>query len=230
MMAYMSRWKVVGASHSPKGIRWYFHGYPKLGSQIWFLSWRHLLGRSEPTCCLSLASSTENVETLGLAREQSSLLWSFTFNGPSISQKHWWPAGRAFGLYFTSGLVMVTFFWPKLSHAPKVVSTTFRSQAMVLQSFPPLPFALQKDERLHRCCPVRDLKIYIDCVSQWHKYYQLFLCFGGEARGLTLPLGVKDHSTRTLASSEQGVSRGGTCLDAPAERKPKFNTLKQLAS
>lgn len=125
-------------------------------------------------------------------------------NGPSISQKHWWPTGRAFCLDFTSGLVMVTFFWPKLSHALKVISTTFHSQAMVLQSFPPLLFALQKDERLHRCWLVMDLKIYIDCVSQWHTYYQLFLCFGGEARGLTLPLGVKDYSTKSLASSEQG--------------------------
>ncbi len=73
---------------------------------------------------------------------------------------------------------------------------------------------------------IRSLQIYVDRTVQWHGFDQLFVCFGCKskdfavtkqqmshwiveaislaykARGLTSPLGLRAHSMRALASSQ----------------------------
>ncbi len=90
-------------------------------------------------------------------------------------------------------------------------------------------------------CPVRALKIYVDHSSHWRKYPQLFVCFGAgccglatskhiishwvgnaislayEVRGLSSPLSVLAHSTRSVASSQalfRGVLLEDICVAA----------------
>ncbi len=90
-------------------------------------------------------------------------------------------------------------------------------------------------------CPVRALRIYVDCTGQWHGSDKLFVCFGGkskgstvtkqrmshwiveaislayEACGLTSPLGLRAHSTRAVAYSQAfltGSSMEDVCAAA----------------
>ncbi len=67
---------------------------------------------------------------------------------------------------FTLGLVKVT-LRSRPGCVPKVLSASFHSQVVTLQSFHPPPFASGKDERLHMLCPVQALKIYVDRSSLW---------------------------------------------------------------
>lgn len=46
---------------------------------------------------------------------------------------------------------------PRLGYLPKVASTLFCSQAVVLHSFSPPTFVSWKSERLHKLCSVRVL-------------------------------------------------------------------------
>ncbi len=79
---------------------------------------------------------------------------------------------------------------------------------------------------LHMLCPVRALKIYVDRSSLWRKSLQLLVCFGAgrrglakskhrfsllvrdaillayEMRGLSSPLSVGAHSTKSVPSSQ----------------------------
>ncbi len=131
---------------------------------------------------------------------------------------------------FAPSLVKVT-LRPRPGYVPKVLSTSFCSQVVTLHSFHPPPFASGEDERLHMLCPVWALKIYVDCSSHWRKSPQLLVCFGAgcrglatsnhriyhwvrdaillayEVRGLSSPLSVWAHSTRTVTSS-QAIFRG----------------------
>lgn len=47
-----------------------------------------------------------------------------------------------------------------MKYVPKVASTPFFSQMVVLQAFSLPPFESGKDEQLHGLCPVRALKTY----------------------------------------------------------------------
>ncbi len=131
---------------------------------------------------------------------------------------------------FAPGLVKVT-FRPRPGYVPKVLSVLFRSQVVSLHSFHPPPFASGEDERLHMLCPVRALKIYVDHSSHWKKSPQLLVYFGAgrrglatskhrichwvrdaislayEVHGLSSPLSVRVHSTRSVVSS-QALFRG----------------------
>ncbi len=122
---------------------------------------------------------------------------------------------------FAPGLVKVL-LRPRPDYVPKVASTPFRFQQVVLEAFSH-PDAGSDSLSL---CPVRALRIYVDHTAQWHGSDQLFVCFGGkgrgsavtkqrmshwimeaislayEAHGLTSPLGVRAHSTRAVASSQ----------------------------
>ncbi len=126
---------------------------------------------------------------------------------------------------FAPGQVKVT-LRPRPGYVLKVLSASFRSQVVTLHSFHPPPFASGEDERLHMFCPVRALKIYVDRSSHWRKSPQLLVCFGAgrrglatskhrishwvrdaislayEVRGLSSPLSVRAHSTRSVASSQ----------------------------
>ncbi len=131
---------------------------------------------------------------------------------------------------FALGLVKVT-LRPRPCYVPKVLFSSFHSQVVTLHSFHPPPFALGEDKWLHMLCPVRALKIYVDCSSLWRKSLQLLIYFGAgrrwlatskhsishwvrdaislayEVRGLSSPLSVRAHSTRSVASS-QALFRG----------------------
>ncbi len=126
---------------------------------------------------------------------------------------------------FAPGLVKVT-LRPRPGYIPKVLSTSFRSQVVTLHSFHSPPFASSEDERLHLLCPIRALKLYVDRSKVWRKSPQLLICFGAgrrglatskqrishwvrdaislvyEARNLPLPLSLRAHSTRSVASSQ----------------------------
>ncbi len=67
---------------------------------------------------------------------------------------------------------------PRLVYVPKVLSTPFRAQFIVLAAFYPLAGS---QESLH--CPVRALKIYIERSASYRKSEQLFVCFGNRAKG-----------------------------------------------
>ncbi len=69
---------------------------------------------------------------------------------------------------FSPGLVKA-FLRSKPGYIPKVLSTSFRSQVVVLQAFSPSPSSKGDDLRL--LCPVRALKMYVDRSSQWRQSY-----------------------------------------------------------
>ncbi len=52
-------------------------------------------------------------------------------------------------------------------YVPKVLSISFHSQVVVLQAFSPSPSSEGDD--LHRLCPVKALKMYVDRSSQWRQ-------------------------------------------------------------
>ncbi len=136
---------------------------------------------------------------------------------------------------FAPGLVKVT-LRPRPGYIPKVLSTSFRSQVVMLHSFHPPPFASSEDEKLHMLCPVRALKLYVDRSKVWRKSSQMLVCFGAgrrgiatskqrvshwvrdaillayDARNLPSPLSLRAHSTWGVASS-QALFRGVTLED-----------------
>jgi hypothetical protein len=139
---------------------------------------------------------------------------------------------------FAPGLVKA-FLRPRPGYVPKVLSTSFRSQVVVLQAFS--PSSSSEGDDLHLLCPVRALKTYVDRSSQWRKSLQLLVCFGAgrkglaaskhtishwvrdaislayEVRSLPSPLDIRAHSTRGVASSQalfRGVPLEDICMAA----------------
>ncbi len=82
---------------------------------------------------------------------------------------------------FAPGLVKA-FLRPRPIYVPKVLSTSFRSQEVVLQASSPSSSSEADD--LHLLCPVRALKRYVDRSSQWRKSLQILMCFGGGRKEL----------------------------------------------
>ncbi len=128
-----------------------------------------------------------------------------------------------------SNLVLKT----RLGYVPKVISTPFRSQVIMLSAFPP-PTGSQES----LLCPIRALGIYIEHSASYRKSEQLFVGFGNRAKGgpvtkqrisrwlvdaitlaysssgLQCPIGVRAHSTRGIDSSwewSSGVSISDIC-------------------
>ncbi len=109
---------------------------------------------------------------------------------------------------------------PRLGYVPKMLSTPFRPQVIMLSAFSP-PTGSQES----LLCPVRALRIYIEHSASYRKLEQLFVDFvncakGGpftkqrisrwlvdavtlaySSSGLQCPIGVRAHSTRGIASS-----------------------------
>ncbi len=130
---------------------------------------------------------------------------------------------------FAPDLVKVT-LRPRSGYIPKVLSTSFHSQVVTLHSFHPRPFASSEDERLHMLCPVRALKMYVDCSNIWRKSSQLLVCFGAGRRGLVTskqrishwvrdanslsyevrnhPLSLRAHSTKRRGLLSSSFQRG----------------------
>ncbi len=124
---------------------------------------------------------------------------------------------------FVPGLVKA-FLRPRPVYVPKVLSSSFHSQVVVLQAFS--PSSSSEGDDIHLLCPVRALKMYMDRSSQWSKSIQLLVCFGSVRKGLATskhtishwvrdaislayevcnlpsPLDIRAHSTREVASSQ----------------------------
>ncbi len=110
---------------------------------------------------------------------------------------------------------------PRPGYVPKVPTTPFRDQVVNLQALP----SKEADPALALLCPVRALRIYVDRTRSVRSSEQLFVCHGGQQKGKAVskqrlahwiveavalayqsqgepcPLGVRAHSTRSVASS-----------------------------
>ncbi len=120
--------------------------------------------------------------------------------------------------------------WP--GYMPKVPTTPFRDQVVNLQALP----SEEADPALLLLCPVRALRIYVDRTRSFRSSEQLFVCYGAQQKGkavsrqrlahwkvdaITLayqsqgepcPLGVRAHSTRSVACS-YALAHGASLAD-----------------
>ncbi|XDV14070.1 hypothetical protein PO909_002286 [Leuciscus waleckii] len=88
-------------------------------------------------------------------------------------------------------------------YLPKVPSNVARP--VVLQAFHPPPHETAVEERLHRLCPIRALRIYIQRSSSWRKSDQLLVCFGSPKKGLpaSKPT-IRNWIVQAISSAYQG--------------------------
>ncbi len=123
---------------------------------------------------------------------------------------------------------------PRPGYVPKVPTTPFRDRVVNLQALP----SEEADPALALLCPIRALRIYVDRTRSFRSSEQLFVCHGGQQKGKAVskqrlahwivdaialayqsqgepcPLGVRAHSTRSVASSyalAQGASLADIC-------------------
>ncbi|KAL0152682.1 hypothetical protein M9458_052405 [Cirrhinus mrigala] len=126
---------------------------------------------------------------------------------------------------------------PRPGYVPKVPTTPFRDQVLNLQALP----LEEADPASVLLCPVRVLRIYVDHTRHFRRTEQLFVCFGGQQKGNAVskqrlaywvvdaislsyqnqgepcPLGVRAHSTQSVASSyalAHGTSLADICRAA----------------
>ncbi len=126
---------------------------------------------------------------------------------------------------------------PRPGYVPKVPTMPFRDQVVNLQALP----SEEADPALALLCPVRALRIYMDRTRSIRSSEQLFVCHGGQQKGKAVskqrlthwiveavalayqsqgepcPLGVRAHSTRSVASSHalvHGASLADICRAA----------------
>ncbi len=126
-------------------------------------------------------------------------------------------------LDFAPGMAKA-FLYPRAGYVPKVPSVT--PQPVVLQAFSPPPFREPDQQKLNCMCPVRALDAYVHRAAMWRKADQLLVCFGPPKRGrpaskhtlsrwivdaihvayesseLPSPMGVRAHSTSSVAASK----------------------------
>ncbi|CAM4659841.1 unnamed protein product [Leuciscus chuanchicus] len=110
---------------------------------------------------------------------------------------------------------------PKHGYVPKSLNTPFRAQVISLSALPVTEGNMDESS----LCPVRALRAYVSRSSVFRQTEQLFVSFSGRSKGLAAskqtlsrwvvdaialayttkgmqcPLGVKAHSTRSMASS-----------------------------
>lgn len=115
--------------------------------------------------------------------------------------------------------------YPNAAYVPKVLPRSYQAMAIELFAFSPPPFVNEEQRRLHCLCPVRALRMYIARTQEFRQSDQLFVCFANPARGkalskqrlshwiveaiaqaysskgLSLPEGLRAHSTRGMAAS-----------------------------
>ncbi len=121
---------------------------------------------------------------------------------------------------------------PRPGYVPKVPTTPFRDQVVNLQALP----SEEADPALALLCPVRALRIYVTRTRSVRSSEQLFVCHGGQQKGKAVskqrlahwiveavalayqsqgepcPLGVRAHSTRSVASSH-ALAHGASLAD-----------------
>ncbi len=111
--------------------------------------------------------------------------------------------------------------WPNPAFLPKVMNPQFKNQILELVQFQP-PSETEQ-EGLLTVCPVRALRTYVNNTQPLRKSHsKLFVCYGKSrlglplflshwlfdvishaytVRGLPVPVGVRAHSTRSVAPS-----------------------------
>ncbi len=126
---------------------------------------------------------------------------------------------------------------PRPGYVPKVPTTPFCDQVVNLQALP----SEEADPALALLCPIRALRIYMDRTRSVRSSEQLFVCHGGQQKGKAVskqrlahwiveavalayqsqgepcPLGVRAHSTKSVASSHvlaHGASLADICRAA----------------
>ncbi|KAI2666758.1 Transposon Ty3-G Gag-Pol polyprotein [Labeo rohita] len=72
---------------------------------------------------------------------------------------------------------------PRPGYVPKVPTTPFRDQVVNLQALP----LEEADPASALLCPVRARRIYVDCTRHFRRTEQLFVCFGGQQKGMLSP-------------------------------------------
>ncbi len=121
---------------------------------------------------------------------------------------------------------------PRPGYVPKVPTTPFRDQVVNMQALP----SEEADPALALLCPVRALRIYVTRTRSVRSSEQLFVCHGGQQKGKAVskqrlahwiveavalayqsqgepcPLGVRAHSTRSVASSH-ALAHGASLAD-----------------
>ncbi len=121
---------------------------------------------------------------------------------------------------------------PRPGYVPKVPTTPFRDQVVNLQALP----SEEADPALALLCPVRALRIYVTRTRSVRSSEQLFVCHGGQQKGKAVSkqrlahwiveavalayqsqgepctLGVRAHSTRSVASSH-ALAHGASLAD-----------------
>ncbi len=121
---------------------------------------------------------------------------------------------------------------PQPGYVPKVPTTPFRDQVVNLQALP----SEEADPALALLCPVRALRIYVTRTRSVRSSEQLCVCHGGQQKGKAVskqrlahwiveavalayqsqgepcPLGVRAHSTRSVASSH-ALAHGASLAD-----------------
>ncbi len=109
---------------------------------------------------------------------------------------------------------------PRMGYVPKSLSTPFKTQTVSLSALSSESTASREADAQTSVCPVRALRIYIDRSASFRQSDQLFVCYGGCARGravskqrlshwivdaitaaytsqgLECPLHIRGHSTR----------------------------------
>ncbi len=121
---------------------------------------------------------------------------------------------------------------PRPGYVPKVPTTPFHDQVVNLQALP----SEEADPALALLCPVRALRIYVTRTRSVRSSEHLFVCHGGQQKGKAVskqrlahwiveavalayqsqgepcPLGVRAHSTRSVASSP-ALAHGASLAD-----------------
>lgn len=114
---------------------------------------------------------------------------------------------------------------PNAAYTPKVLSGAFNALSFELPALSNTPSDSEENRKLHALCPVRALRRYIEQTRALRTSDQLFVCFANPVRGkplskqrlsrwiveaisiayrskgLQLPVGVRAHSTRGMATS-----------------------------
>ncbi len=144
---------------------------------------------------------------------------------------------------------------PRMGYVPKLLSTSFKTQTVSLSALSSESTASREADAQTSVCPVRALRIYIDRSASFRQSDQLFVCYGGCARGravskqrlshwivdaitaaytsqgLECPLHIRGHSTRAIASSwawSRGMSIRDICVAAGWSSQNTFARFYKL--
>ncbi len=144
---------------------------------------------------------------------------------------------------------------PRMGYVPKSLSTPFKTQTVSLSALSSESTASREVDAQTSVCPVRALRIYIDRSASFRQSDQLFVCYGGCAKGravskqrishwivdaitaaytsqgLECPLHIRGHSTRAIASSwawSRGMSIQDICVAAGWSSQNTFARFYRL--